>query len=82
MFMEIDDVLHFASHHTTGDVTSCAQEIVMYITDHNNWQKPILPPELGCAEMEFQPERFDSVFNKWLCSQNFNGNYLHMNIVN
>ena len=74
MHMEIDDVMSFQAFHTSSDVTSCAQEIMTYISNHDNWEKPILPHEPGCQEMVFEPERFDWVFNKWLCSETFDGN--------
>ena len=74
MRMVIDDIMDFEAFHTTSDVTSCAQQIVTYITDHDNWKKPILPQQPGCDEMVFEPERFDWVFNKWSCSENFDGN--------
>ena len=70
MLMKIDNILNFQPHHTTGEVTSCAQEIVTYISNHDNWQKPILPQEPGCSQMEFEPERFDFEYNKWFCDQN------------
>ena len=68
MLMEIDDILTFQAHHTVRNVTSCAQEVVTYISNHDNWQKPILPQEPGCPHMDFEPERFDWLFNKWDCT--------------
>ena len=72
MLMAIDNILDFQPQHTTGDIISCAQEVVTYITDHDNWEKPILPQEPGCDEMMFEPERFDWIFNKWDCKQTTN----------
>ena len=70
MFIEIDNEIRFPPHISTEDVTSCSREIADYISDHDNWEKPIIPSEPGCSEMEFDPERFDFVFNKWVCESN------------
>ena len=69
MLVKIDDIVSFQPHHTSSDVTSCAQEIVTFITDFYNWEKPILPEEPGCADMAFEPERFEWEYNKWDCKE-------------
>ena len=69
MLFDLDDILRLQPHHTTGEVISCAEEIYQYISNHGNWQQPILPQEPGCSMMEFYPERFDFLSYEWVCQK-------------
>ena len=51
---------------------SCAADIAEYVGDHRNWQRPIIPGDEQCEQLEFQPERFDWVSNMWICSGSLN----------
>ena len=83
MLIETDYIISVQLDHTYQDIIDCTVEIAEYVVDHDNWQKPILPQEPGCSELEFVPERFDWQENFWLCSnQKHDGNTTMIHLSN
>ena len=60
-------------HHHIHEIDSCALDIAAYVTDHDQWEKPILPGDGSCPELQFEPERFDYIGNFWQCIEQNNG---------
>ena len=73
MFMLIENIITFDVDDIYTDIDSCALEMSHYISQHDNWKKPILPGEDGCSDMDFDPDRFDFVFARWICPSIING---------
>ena len=74
--MVIDNTITFDADDLFEDINSCAMEIASYTSNHDNWKKPILPPEDDCSNMEFQPEIFDFIYARWICPSLANGNFI------
>ena len=63
-------------HHHHQEIDACALEIAEYVTDHGNWERPILPWGGSCPDLDFEPERFDHQGNNWLCIESNSGKFV------
>ena len=43
------------------------ERVTEYVSNHDNWEKPILPGQGDCQDMMFDPEMFDQQGNSWNC---------------
>ena len=77
MLIAIDNILNLHQGHTYTQVSSCALEVADYISNHDNWQQPILPEESGCSTMTFDPVWFDFLSYLWVCQSNLQGKIIH-----
>ena len=60
-------------YHTHQVIDDCATDIAVYVSDQTNWEKPILPGDGSCPDLEFVPEHFDHIGNFWQCLEQNNG---------
>ena len=65
--------MQVAQYHNHQQIDSCALEIADYITDHTHWEKPILPGDGSCSDLQFEPEQFDHGGNFWKCIEQNTG---------
>ena len=72
-FMQQDYKMSVEFHHQHQQIDDCASEVAVYVIDHGNWEKPILPGGDSCPALEFSPERFDHIGNFWTCGEQKNG---------
>ena len=63
-------------NHHQQEVDACASAITEYVSNHDNWDKPILPGGGNCLDLKFVPEMFDHQGHLWLCNDQMTGNLL------
>ena len=72
--MHLDYSMSVELPHHHQQIDDCASEIAVYVSNHGNWDRPILPGGDSCPDMEFVPERFDHQGNAWTCKEQNHGN--------
>ena len=60
-------------HHSNSDIVSCIQEVEVFVGNHDNWNKPIIPGDDDCTQLDFQPEIFEPKLRNWVCSASGKG---------
>ena len=73
---EIGNLMNISQQTTRMFAVDCATEIGNYLSDHGNWDEPILPQQPGCDPVRFEPEEFLYLSNTWICDSTM-GNHLN-----
>lgn len=75
--MDVSYLLEAANHVTISNLTSCADELSVYLQVFDNWGRPIVPPFQDCAEPFFDPDYFfdGPTGDEWVCRSLNSGDY-------